>query len=93
MDAQWLDIGPVDQLPALGARTLPVQGGVVLDMSRMDKILETDTEDRLVRLQPGVTRVALNDGQSLRPEKQLFAYSIVYLFALFAALALDRWFA
>jgi nitrite reductase (NADH) small subunit len=25
--AEWLDIGPVDQLPALGARTLPVQGG------------------------------------------------------------------
>lgn len=25
--AKWLDIGPVDQLPALGARTLPVQGG------------------------------------------------------------------
>ncbi|HMT43443.1 MAG TPA: nitrite reductase small subunit NirD [Chakrabartia sp.] len=24
--AEWLDIGPVDQLPALGARTLPVQG-------------------------------------------------------------------
>jgi nitrite reductase (NADH) small subunit len=23
----WLDIGPVDQLPALGARTLPVKGG------------------------------------------------------------------
>lgn len=27
MDAKWLDVGPVDQLPALGARTLPVQGG------------------------------------------------------------------
>lgn len=27
MQAEWLDIGPVDQLPALGARTLPVQGG------------------------------------------------------------------
>lgn len=27
MEAIWLDIGPVDQLPALGARTLPVQGG------------------------------------------------------------------
>jgi nitrite reductase (NADH) small subunit len=26
MAAEWLDIGPVDQLPALGARTLPVQG-------------------------------------------------------------------
>lgn len=25
--ADWLDIGPVDQLPVLGARTLPVQGG------------------------------------------------------------------
>jgi nitrite reductase (NADH) small subunit len=27
MTPQWLDIGPVTQLPALGARTLPVQGG------------------------------------------------------------------
>lgn len=26
-DPKWIDIGPVDQLPALGARTLPVQGG------------------------------------------------------------------
>src|SRR3546814_10861237 len=25
--ADWLDIGPVDQLPPLGARTLPVLGG------------------------------------------------------------------
>ena len=27
MDAIWIDIGPVEQLPTLGARTLPVQGG------------------------------------------------------------------
>jgi nitrite reductase (NADH) small subunit len=27
MVGEWLDIGPVDQLPALGARTLPVRGG------------------------------------------------------------------
>jgi len=27
MQPEWLDIGPVDQLPALGARTLPVRGG------------------------------------------------------------------
>jgi nitrite reductase (NADH) small subunit len=27
MTADWLDIGSVDQLPALGARTLPVRGG------------------------------------------------------------------
>lgn len=39
-------------------------------------------------------RIALGKPDAtLRPEKQLFAFSIVYLFALFAALALDRWFA
>ncbi len=27
MMPEWLDIGPVDQLPAQGARTLPVRGG------------------------------------------------------------------
>jgi protoheme IX farnesyltransferase len=27
----------------------------------------------------------------MKPEKQLFAYSILYLFAMFAALVLDRW--
>ncbi len=27
MNPEWLDIGPVDQLPAMGARTIPVQGG------------------------------------------------------------------
>lgn len=26
-DPLWLDVGPVDQVPALGARTLPVEGG------------------------------------------------------------------
>ena len=34
MDAKWLDIGPVDQLPALGARTLPVQGGEEIALFR-----------------------------------------------------------
>ena len=29
-------------------------------------------------------------GDSMKPEKRLFAYSIIYLFALFAALVLDR---
>lgn len=26
-DVKWIDIGPVDQLPAMGGRTLPVRGG------------------------------------------------------------------
>ena len=27
----------------------------------------------------------------MKPEKRLFAFSILYLFALFAALVADRW--
>ncbi len=41
------------------------------------------------------TRVALRrragDDDAMKPEKQLFAYSIIYLFILFAALVADRW--
>jgi len=40
------------------------------------------------------TRVALRERTGpedrMKPEKQLFAYSVIYLFALFAALVLDR---
>ncbi len=32
-------------------------------------------------------------GDTMKPEKQLFKYSILYLFAMFGALVLDRWFA
>ena len=31
------------------------------------------------------------DGDTMRPEKRLFAYSISYLFIIFGALAVDRW--
>lgn len=34
---------------------IPKQGGVVVDLSRMDKILEIDTDNRLVRFEAGVT--------------------------------------
>lgn len=35
--------------------TIPTQGGLVLDLKRMDRILEINTLDRLIRLEPGVT--------------------------------------
>ncbi|MGD9161093.1 MAG: FAD-binding oxidoreductase [Desulfobacteraceae bacterium] len=35
--------------------TIPKEGGVMLDMSRMDKVLEIDPENRRVRFEPGVT--------------------------------------
>jgi len=35
--------------------TLPEQGGIILDLSRMNKILEIDPQNRKVKIQPGVT--------------------------------------
>lgn len=45
---------------SLEGHALAVQGGVTLDMTRMDKVLEVRAEDLQVSLQPGVTREALN---------------------------------
>ena len=38
---------------------------------------------------PVATRIS-QDGDAMKPEKRLFAFSIIYLFALFAALVVDR---
>jgi protoheme IX farnesyltransferase len=36
-------------------------------------------------------RTRTGEDDTMKPEKQLFAYSVLYLFALFAALVLDHW--
>jgi len=41
--------------------TLPEQGGAVVDLARMDKILEIDTRNRKVKIEPGVTWHQLQD--------------------------------
>lgn len=38
----------------LAGQTVPVRGGIVLALSRMDKILEIDSDNRLARVEPGV---------------------------------------
>jgi len=43
----------------LAGLAVPVRGGVVLDMGRMNKILEINVEDRLVVVQPGVVYATL----------------------------------
>jgi len=44
----------------------------------------------LLSLRVGLRRTAA-EGDAMKPEKQLFAYSVLYLFALFAALVADHW--
>jgi FAD/FMN-containing dehydrogenase len=50
-----LPVVPVSSKVHFFGATIPKEGGVVLDMSRMDKILEIDPDNRRVRFEAGVT--------------------------------------
>ncbi|MEH7440770.1 FAD-linked oxidase C-terminal domain-containing protein [Bacillus sp. JJ1122] len=45
---------------SLEGHVIPVHGGISLDLSQMNSILEIRENDFLVKVQPGVTRTALN---------------------------------
>jgi D-lactate dehydrogenase (cytochrome) len=53
-------IVPFGQGSSLEAHTLPIQGGISLDLGRMDRILEIRPDDFIARIQPGLTHGALN---------------------------------
>src|SRR5438105_11494556 len=46
---------------SLEGHLLAVQGGISIDLGRMNKVLSVDAEDLTVTVQPGVTRKQLND--------------------------------
>ncbi|MBA2343589.1 MAG: FAD-binding protein [Rubrobacter sp.] len=56
-----IPIVPFGEGSSLEAHTIPAHGGISLDLGRMDGILEIRSEDFVARVQPGVTREALNE--------------------------------
>ncbi len=54
-------VTPVAVNSSLGGHTVPVSGGISLDLTRMDRILEIVAEDFLAVVQPAVTYPRLNE--------------------------------
>ncbi len=54
-------VTPVAMNSSLEGHTVPVAGGVSLDLTRLDRILEVVAEDFLAVVQPGVTYPRLNE--------------------------------
>jgi D-lactate dehydrogenase (cytochrome) len=55
-----IPIVPFGQGSSLEAHTLPIHGGISLDLGRMDRILEIRADDFIARVQPGLTHGTLN---------------------------------
>ncbi len=51
---------PFGEGSSLEAHTLPVHGGISLDLGRMNRVLEVRPDDFIARVEPGVTHGALN---------------------------------
>jgi FAD/FMN-containing dehydrogenase len=52
---QLIPLIPVSSETHFYGATIPEQGGIVLDLTRMDRILEIDIRNRKVKIEPGVT--------------------------------------
>ncbi len=50
-----IPVVPVSSQTHMYGGTIPAQGGIIIDMKNMNKILEIDTKHKFVRFQPGVT--------------------------------------
>ena len=51
---------PFGEGSSLEAQTIPVRGGISLDLGRMDEVVEVRPDDFIARVQPGVTHGRLN---------------------------------
>ncbi len=55
-----IPVVPFGEGSSLEAHTIPVHGGISLDLGRMDAIVEVRPDDFVARVQPGVTHERLN---------------------------------
>ncbi len=63
--AHQIPVTPFAAGTSLEGHTIPVAGGISLDVTRMNRVLEVRPRDFTVRVQPGVTRLQLEE--ALRP--------------------------
>jgi glycolate oxidase len=60
-NAYGVPVVPRGSGTGLAGGTVPVRGGVVVALTRMNRILELDPRDRIAVVQPGVINLALQD--------------------------------
>jgi D-lactate dehydrogenase (cytochrome) len=59
-DAERIPVVAFGAGTSLEGHVIPTQGGISLDLTRMDRVLELRPDDLTARVQPGVMREALN---------------------------------
>jgi glycolate oxidase len=70
-NAERIPITPRGAGSGLSGGAVPICGGMVLDVCRMNRILEIDTENLMVVVEPGVITSEINE--KLRPHRLFYA--------------------
>ncbi len=61
-DAEGVPVTPFGVGSSLEGHVIPIEGGISLDLSHMDRIVSIEPENLMATVEPGVTRAALERG-------------------------------